>query len=234
MKSGSQERGGTPIISMNFFRSIAAILPLPAIIASIACISGCNHSNASRATFDPQRTMSLAQADRLGADLVAQIVANPNFQHFRKSWGSANPDGLTIQITWLECLDEMREGPQIAARVDDSVEKHLLDNSITVRQRPDRGVPDYVSGLQEYGPHANADEAQDSDTRLGQVAKAGQLPRVPLTLSLTLQRHIIGNRTEFALSGKLVEVGSKSVLLRETAMSPRPSPEPASEPASEP
>jgi hypothetical protein len=174
--------------------------------------------------------MSLAQADRLGADLVAQIVANPNFQHFRKSWGSANPDGLTIQITWLECLNEMRGGPEIAARVDDSVEKHLRDNSITARQRPDPGMPNYVSGLQEYVPHANANEAQDSDTRLGQVAKAGQLPRVPLTLSLTLQRHTIGNQTAFALSGKLVEAGSKAVLLRETAISPLPSPEPASEP----
>ena len=230
MKSGSQERGGTPIISMNFFRPIAAILPLPAIVASIACTPGCAHSNASRATFDPQRTMSLAQADRLGADLVGQIVANPNFQHFRKSWDGANPDGLTIQITWLECLDEMRGGPEIAARVDDSVEKHLLDNSITARQRPDPGMPNDVSGLQEYVPHANAHEAQDSDTRLGQVAKAGQLPRVPLTLSLTLQRHTIGNQTAFALSGKLVEAGSKAVLLRETAISPRPSPEPASEP----
>ena len=215
---------------MNFFRSIAAILPRPAIIASIACTPGCAHSNASRATFDPQRTMSLAQADRLGADLVAQIVANPNFQHFRKSWDGANPDGLTIQITWLECLDAMRGGPEIAARVDDSVEKHLLDNSITARQRPDPGMPNDVSGLQEYVPHANANEAQDSDTRLGQVAKAGQLPRVPLTLSLTLQRHTIGNQTAFALSGKLVEAGSKAVLLRETAISPRPSPEPASEP----
>jgi hypothetical protein len=181
-----------------------------ALLASIPLfVGGCAGSNASRAAFNDNRTLSLEQIETKSEDLVADLVSNSNFVEFKRTAQGGAKEPVKVVIL-LQDLDgnalRDKEWPVIMKALFANLELSLTNQGLTFRQDLDPGLPNYVKGIEEF-------DKQDSDARYSQTTgtvTTGGAHKAVLGLALTAIKKESGNNVEIELWGKVTEGESKT------------------------
>lgn len=180
------------------------------LLASVPLfIGGCAGRNASRASFDENRTLSLEQIETKSEDLVADLVSNSNFVEYKNAAKGSAKEPVKIVIL-LQDLDgnalRDKEWPVIMKALFANLELSLTNQGLTFRQDLDPGLPNYVKGIEEF-------DKQDSDARYSQTTgtvTTGGAHKAVLGLALTAIKKESGNNVEIELWGKVTEGESKT------------------------
>jgi hypothetical protein len=182
------------------------------LLASVPLfIGGCAGRNASRASFDENRTLSLGQLESKTEEMVADMVSNPRFVAFKKTAQGSAKEPVDV-IILLQNVDGSatndKEWPKMMESLFSYLEGSLANQSLSFRQDLDPGLPNYVKGIEEF-------DKQDSDARYLQTTgtvTTGGAHKAVLGLVLTATKQQIGNNVEIELRAKVVNGESKTTL----------------------
>jgi hypothetical protein len=182
------------------------------LLASVPLfIGGCAGRNASRASFDENRTLSLGQLESKTEEMVADMVSNPQFVAFKKTAQGSAKEPVDV-IILLQNVDGSatndKEWPKMMESLFSYLEGSLANQSLSFRQDLDPGLPNYVKGIEEF-------DKQDSDARYLQTTgtvTTGGAHKAVLGLVLTATKQQIGNNVEIELRAKVVNGESKTTL----------------------
>ena len=195
-----------------------------ALASTLFVVCGCAGSNASRASLDTNRTLSLGQIESKAADLVADIVANPRFVKYRKALQGGNGQSADI-VMLVQNIDGTatndREWPTMLESLLASLEGSLAAQGLSFSQDLDPGLPNYVKGIEEF-------DKQDSDARYNQTTgtvTTGAAHKAVLGLVLTATKQELGNQVEIMLRAKVVDGESKTTLLVASSLTKNPASE---------
>lgn len=182
------------------------------VLASVPLfIGGCAGSNASRASFDENRTLSLGQLESKTEEMVADMVSNPRFVTFKKAaqGGAKEPADVIILLQNVDgSATNDKEWPKMIESLFSYLEGSLANQGLSFRQDLDPGLPNYVKGIEEF-------DKQDSDARYLQTTgtvTTGGAHKAVLGLVLTATKQQIGNNVEIELRAKVVNGESKTTL----------------------
>lgn len=200
------------------------IVPLVTLIASVCgtVLGGCAGSNASRAVFDANRTLSLSQIDGAASTLVSNIVSNGRFVRYKVAHDSRSGAQADI-VMLLQELDadgghDVRWKAEILEPLMLALEEHLSSNSIVFRQDLDPGLPNYVATIGEF-------DKQDSDDRYDQSTGSittGAAHKAVLGLRLKALRHESQSDVEIELRAIVVDGSAKTTLVSTSSRSKNP------------
>ena len=179
-----------------------------------AATPGCAGSNASRATFDTNRSLSFDQLDQKAADLVADIVSNPDFARWKE-----DPDNLVdtsagrkvvVRLLSYDDSDMPREWQSEQKTLFRYLSQHFQRNSVVFEvsksSNVDKHGANYIRGIEHVD---DQDSDPDYDQGTGKITTARRA-KYSLGMELSAQRQRLADQVQIVLFATMVDIERKS------------------------
>ena len=198
--------------------STSTVLAIALVTGAAGALAGCAGSNASRATYDGNRDLTLAQINSKAANLVADILSNPRFVAFKKKVEADQQTKSDIVVMLME-LDKERANLDFSEKeLYLALEEQLANNGVSFQQSLSPGGLNYVTRVEDI-------DKQDSDARYDQstgTVTTGAAHKQVLAMSITVERKKSADLVEFVLRAKLVDAATKLTLLSASSITENP------------
>ena len=198
--------------------STSTVLAIALVTGAAGALAGCAGSNASRATYDGNRDLTLAQINSKAANLVADILSKPRFVDFKKKVEAEQQTKSGIAIMLVE-LDKERANLDFSeTELYLALEEQLADNGVYFQQSLSPGGLNYVSRIGDV-------DKQDSDARYDQstgTVTTSAAQKAVLIMYLSVEKKDIAGGIEFQLRAKVVDAATKLTLLSASSITENP------------
>jgi hypothetical protein len=190
-----------------------------------AATPGCAGSNASRATFDTNRSLSFDQLDQKAADLVADIVSNPDFARWKE-----DPDNLVdtsagrkvvVRLLSYDDSGMPREWQSEQKTLFRFLSQHFQRNSVVFevsKSSAESSGSNYIRGI-EYIDDRDSDADYDQGT--GKITTSRRAKgSLGMELSANMQKR--AGDVDIVLFAVMVDLERKSELLNANSKTKNP------------
>lgn len=196
----------------------STVLAIALVTGAAGALGGCAGSNASRATYDANRDLTLGQINSKAANLVADIVSKPRFVDFKKKVEAEQQtkSGITIMLVQLDKERANRDFSETELYL--ALEEQLADNGVYFQQSLSQGGLNYV-------PRIGDVDKQDSDARYDQstgTVTTGAAQKAVLLMYLSVEKKDTAGDIEFQLRAKVVDAATKLTLLSASSITENP------------
>ena len=193
---------------------IGSTLVAVSVAVAASALSGCASSNASRASRDSARSLTLGDMRGAAKTLVRDIAVSPKFMRYREAQTKQNGEIVIL----LQGFKNQTDDPSISnsqSSFFNALEENCLEHDMTFRQDLDPGLPNYTKGIEEF-------DKQDSDDRYNQEGSGdittGMASKAVLGLQVVIEKERSataggGNLYEYVLRTKLIDGRNKTSLL---------------------
>ena len=189
---------------------IKAVVTVLVICNFAACAGG----NGPRAIRDSAGTIKLSEFNTSAKEIVKEIVNKPKFIRFREQETKKNSEIVLKLQAFTNLTDDPRFDTSQKSFFN-ALEEAAQDHDMTFSQDLDKGLPNYVGGIEEF-------DKQDSDSRYDQSTgdvTTGAASKAIAGLELTIEKQQSANESgggttsEYVLRAKIKDGKTKTLIV---------------------
>ena len=195
-------------------KNASSVVKAVVTVLVICNFAACAGGTASRAMRDSAGTIKLSEFNTSAKEIVKEIANKPKFIRFREQETKKNSE----IVLKLEAFTNLTDDPRFDTSQKsfyNALEEAAQDHDMTFRQDLDKGLPNYVGGIEDF-------DKQDSDSRYDQSTgdvTTGAASKAIAGLELTIEKQQSANESgggttsEYVLRAKIKDGKTKTLIV---------------------